>query len=562
MFTNHTSIDKPWSSRYPNNPVAVFDLEQTIYAAYVRASSTRLDDPAIYVDDTKKHYTHRDILTLVDKASTGFHSLGISNDSTVGIFLNGSVEEAVTLLALSKLGAISKYIDFMKSISAMKHSLEETNLDLLVMDECFLPLDSIINEQQLPIVVANSAHSYNDGHIVSFETLCQKGGKINISTSAYVDKKPAVMINSSGTTGEPKPIVHTDYSVNAAVQKMLYTDYPLGPGNVLIKMIPSQIGLGLITSLYTGLISGTEVALISGKNTPELTGKLVSFVKNFNQFKEDYRLKRCAKLSIFTAPVFIRSLVSSEEITDLSFIGAMLGAGSKMTKEELDVLEEIAFRKGCTVPICNGYGQNEMGGAVTLNTVHYNVNGSAGFPTYGTDVIVVHPETKKPLASNQVGLILESCNSSFLKYEHMVERTEEVHLTLADGSRWFNSYDLGYMDENGFLYITGRATRVVVREDFKISLDEVERKIRALPFVIDCATIVSEYGGSIEQIAAFIVSDNIDVESIERKIKATNTISDFEMPSEFLLVEKLPYKTNGKIDYELLKKKYQQKNNF
>ena len=114
------------------------------------------------------------------------------------------------------------------------------------------------------------------------------------------------------------------------------------------------------------------------------------------------------------------------------------------------------------------------------------------------------------------------------------------------------------MDENGFLYITGRTTRVVIREDFKISLDEVERKIRALPFVIDCATIVSEYGGSIEQIAAFIVANDAALESVESKIKATNTISDFEMPSEFLLVENLPYKTNGKVDYELLKKMYQQ----
>lgn len=550
--------DRPWITRYYNNPNANFNLQETLYTTYLNASRNRLDDIAVYVDDTKKQYTNRELINLIDKASVGFRSLGINEKSKVGIFLNGSVEEVVTLFALSKLGALCKYIDFMKSIPAMKHSLQETDLNLLVMDECFLPLDQLINEKKLPIIVANSTNCYDNGHHISYENLYQKKCNDGVAAATYIDGKPTIMINSSGTTGEPKPIVHTDYSINAAAQKMLYTDYPVRSGHVLIKMIPSQIGLGLVTSLYTGLIGGTEVVLISGKSTPEFTIKLVSFVKNFQQFKKDFQLSALAELNIFTAPVFIRALVKSPEIKDLSFIGALLGAGSKMTKEELDDLEEIAGRKGCRVPICNGYGQNEMAGAVTLNLNHYNVNGSAGFPTYGTEVIIVDTETKERLAPNQIGLVLENSNSEFQEYEKLKEKTEQAYITLPDGSRWFNSYDLGYMDEDGFLYITGRTTRVVIREDFKISLDEIERKIRALPFIADCATIISEYGGSIEQIAAFLIAENNAIKDIRGMIEAVNALSEFEMPSEFFVVESLPYKTNGKIDYEKVKEIYKQ----
>ena len=555
-LVSHLSIEKPWERRYCNNPNADFNLEETLYTTYVNASRNRLNEVAVFVYETNKQYTNKELLALIDKASKGFQSLGINEGSKVGIFLNGSIEEVITFLALSKLGAVSKFIDFKKSIPAMKHSLEETDLDLLVMDESFLPLNQLVNEKGLLVVVANSSNNYDDNKYISYEKLYQINDCSDITTASYVDGRPTIMINSSGTTGEPKPIVHTDYSVNAATQKMLYTDYPLSVGHVLIKMIPIQIGLGLITSLYTGLISGTMVVLIGGKDASDLVAKMVSFVKRFKIFKEIHQLSETTKLNIFTSPAFIRPLIKSQEITDLSFIGSFLAAGSKMTKDELIDLEQIASEKGCKVPICNGYGQNEMAGAVTLNLNRYNINGSAGFPTFGTDVIVIDPETKERLSHNQIGLILEISNSEFREYEKQKEKTEQAYLTLPDGSCWFNSCDLGYMDEDGFLYITGRTARVAIRSDFKISLDEIERKVRTLPFVVDCATILSMCGESHDQIAIFIVCNNIAEQDVKESIEKANILSEFEMPSDFFVVENLPYKMNGKIDYEKLKNMY------
>lgn len=549
---------KPWKERYSVNQCSLFDLKQTLYTTYVEASANRLDEIAVYVNDTGKRYSNRELLALADKASAGFSALGINENSKVGIFLNGTIEEAVTLLALNKIGVVCKYVDYMKSIPAMKHSIEETDLALLVMDESFLPLEKLINEKHLPVVVAYSEHTYTDNAYIPYEKLYSSDSIQNSFIAPYVDGKPTIMINSSGTTGESKPIVHTDYSVNAAAQKMLYTDYPLGCGNLLTKMVPSQIGLGLITSLYTGLISGTGVVLFRGESAQELVEKTVSFTKNFEQFKNVQGLGKEVYLNIFTAPAFIRAIIHCKDITNLSFVGSMLAAGSKMSKEELDDLEQIAAQKGCAVPICNGYGQNEMAGAVTLNLIHHNINGSAGFPTFGTDVIVVDPKSKEPLGPNKVGLILESSNSEFLEYENLIDKTKDAYILLSDGSCWFNSCDLGYMDEAGYLYITGRTTRVVIKSDFKISLDEIERKIRALSFVSDCATIVSEYGGSDEQITALIESENTIEKDIQDMIRSANILSEYEMPSQFLIIEKIPYKTNGKIDYEKLKRMYGQ----
>ena len=549
-------MDKPWSSRYSNRPDADFELHATLYNTYANVARRYPDDVAVVIEDTREKYTHREFLELVDTVSDGFRDLGIRDGSKVGIILNGFVEDAATLFALNKIGAIGKYIDFMKSVPSIKHSVEETPLDALIIDECFLPLEQAVNERHIPTIIGNTVRKYSEGHYKPYPKKNAKASKGHGYPVPYVKDKPCVIISSSGTTGEPKPIVHSDYSINAAAQKMMYTDYPITRGNVILKMIPSQVGLGLILSLYAGLIAGATVVVFSACSTDDLIGKLTNFTRNFREFLKISELNPNAKLNIITAPIFVRGLIGCSEQIDFSVVGCLMGGGSKMSKEELDEMTNIAYSKGMKYPICNGYGQNELAaGPVAINCNQYNVNGSAGFPTYKTDIVIVNPNTFEILNTNEVGLILESSNSEFLYYDGLPTQTENARVTLVDGTRWFNSYDLGYMDEDGFLFITGRMSRVVIREDHKISLDEVEQKIRDFPFVTDCATVVSEQGGSVEEFVAFIVSNSKDA---VLKIKESHSLHEYETPSAFIVVDSLPYKTQGKIDYQLLQKNYQQ----
>ena len=546
-------MDKPWANRYAYRPGADFEISETLYKTYAKVASRYPDDIALFIEDTKEKYTHREFLELVDITSEGFRDLGIHNNSKVGIILNGFVEDAVTLFALNKIGAVGKYIDFMKSVPSIKRSVEEMPLDALIIDECFLPLEQMVNEHGILTIVGNSQTTYSEGHYRTYPKKRNNAQKTWGTAAPFVKDKPSVIISSSGTTGEPKPIAHSDYSINAAAQKMMYTDYPITRGNVIIKMIPSQVGLGLITSLYVGFISGATVVMFSCCATDDLIGKLINFTKGFRGFLKDNGLNPNAKLNILTSPLFVRGLIKGSAQIDLSILGSLMGGGSKMSKTELDKMTAIARERGMSCPICNGYGQNELAGGVAINSPLHNVNGSAGFPTYKTDIIIVNPNTFEPLPVNEIGLILESSNSEFLYYDGLPEQTKNARVTLSDGTQWFNSCDLGYMDEDGFLFITGRTSRVVIQEDHKISLDEVEQKIREFPFIKDCATIVSEQGGSVEEFVAFIVPSS---ENAVLQIKESNSLYQYEMPSKFIVVDKLPYKTQGKIDYQQLKETY------
>ena len=214
-------MDKPWSSRYSNRPDADFELHATLYNTYANVARRYPDDIAVVIEDTREKYTHREFLELVDTVSDGFRDLGIRDGSKVGIILNGFVEDAATLFALNKIGAIGKYIDFMKSVPSIKHSVEETPLDALIIDECFLPLEQAVNERHIPTIIGNTVREYSEGHYKPYPKKNAKASKGHGYPVPYVKDKPCVIISSSGTTGEPKPIVHSNYSINAAAQKMM-----------------------------------------------------------------------------------------------------------------------------------------------------------------------------------------------------------------------------------------------------------------------------------------------------------------------------------------------------
>ena len=553
---NNIYKDKPWVKNYVENEMAIFNPCDTFYNTYKNFALKHLDEQAVFVCETNKMYTHREILQLVDKASAGFAKLGIKNGDKVGIMLNGSIEEVINFFALSKVGAVSKYIDYMKAVPQMKHNVEEDDLVLLVMDECFMPLNPIINEKNIPLVIANSKNKYEQATM--YEELYQT--KENIDAALYQKDKVTLIINSSGTTGPAKPISHTDFSVHTAVQKMLFAGYPLGPGNVVTKNIPSQIGLGLIT-LYTSILSGSILASIGGNGTPDLSNKLDRFIIEFPQFKEKYHLNENALLNVFTACIFVRLMMKDERIHDMSYVGSILGAGSKMDKEELDAFDEITKAKGYNGNIYNGYGQNEMAGAVTLNTPNHNQNGSAGYPTIGTNIVFVNQENKNTIDYGHEGLLYEQTDSKFLRYENLPEKTKEAQTFLSDGSLWYDTKDIAYMDQNGFNYITGRTTRVATREDFKFSLDDVEAKIRALPYIKDCAIILTAAGKSFEEFALFYVPTTYEYaneNTVAELIKNEKSISNLEIPDEYLCMETIPYLNGVKIDYQSLNHYYKE----
>ena len=533
------------------------ETKETLYKTYVSVQKDNLDKIALYTRYGEA-ITHRRLLNEIDKVAARLLLYKTESVSKIGILSLCSYEEAVFLLAANKIGAVTKYVDITKNVTEIGESIEESSIDILVMEDIFIPIEQYINPLALPVIVLGKTEVERPNYC-SYQELLQKSDVCMCQAMEYRDNTCAVIICSSGTTGKPKPIELSDQAINTAVMKHIASDLPMATTNIMLKVIPSFIGMGLISTLYTGLITGNPILypeVIS--NTQDGISAVLKVITGFPSFVGENHMHPDTKLLIFASPMFYRGLYFAlEHIEDLSFVGCMLAGGSAMSREEM--LDAAVAAKGCKVPILIGYGQNEMAGGVTMNEIGANKRGSAGKPMAYTSLKIVDMDTGEPLPNNTVGMIFERSDSIFLKYENMPKQTKTSFVTDKHGDIWFDTKDIGYIDEDGFLFFAGRTSRVIIRLDVKASLDKIEDKIRMSKYIKEVGAIALN-SVPYDTPYAFVVLKNeythesITPEMIISDIQSShNPLNDPEMVEELFIVKSLPYLSSGKIDYQTLR---------
>lgn len=550
--TGYPSLLRPWLRYYPENLGMEIDENNSIYNNFVSVVERKTDALA-YIDfKTGRKVTYSELLLEADDFANALQSLGMSGNYKVGMLGFNCCADPVVFLGANKLGVPVVFVSPDGSPADIAENVR--HVDILVMQNIFSELEPLINSSNIPVIIQGYTPYLPSEHCLNYEDFISMG--IGCDTKAVVPQEDfdALVIFSSGSTGVAKPIVHSNRTISAAIWKMMHSDFPINEGNYLIKAIPSHIGLGSITTMLTGLLSGVTYIQITGLPNPavDMPKETFELFTHFEEWKKQNGLNDDKGLILFAAPLFAKYYLSRlSEIQDLSMLKGILLGGSKMTKEELDAMDAAFAKRGLQIPVCNGYGQNEMGGAVALNTVHHNKNGSAGYPVIGTMVKIVDRGTFNEVGFNTVGLILEQSDSQFVRYLDMPERTAQAKIKLQDGSEWFNSTDMGYMDEDGFLYITGRTTRVVIKLDHKVSLDVIEEKMKEMPEIDEAAVVAN---GSGEAVVAFVSCKKaINPETMLADMSAGKTgLSIFEVPDRIELLSVLPRMNNGKIDYMLL----------
>ena len=287
----------------------------TLYETFRKSAEKEQEKTAIIVDDLKWSYSFRELLELVDKTAGCLYQYGVRPGMRVGILTTGTVEEASVFFSLNKIGAVARYLDFLKDTDYLVHSIEVSKLEILIIDEIFLPMEPAINPEEKPVIVITSKRFIRNGNCISLNCLFENG-YTDVNPYPYDAQRVTTIINSSGSTGTPKPISLTDSAINAAAVKMLKADL-INENSVILKVIPIQIGLGLITSLYTGLINGNTVILNRFENPKLGVLNMLSLVKEFPCICHRYDLPGESELAIMASPLFVRILFNSEDIQDL-----------------------------------------------------------------------------------------------------------------------------------------------------------------------------------------------------------------------------------------------------
>ena len=568
-------------------PIKEFDLNQTMYSLITNESK---DDGNLFATGFMgNNMTYKDLILSSDKLAQAFYEAGVREGDNVSILTISMPIVQQCLLSLSKIGATMSWIDLRAKEKDLIKYINNSKCQTLVIFENLLPLiKSIVDETDVKKVIVSSPKDYlppivrilanikdikegtkidfpkDDKRFVRFYDFINSIDNKEIIYPAKFEKdRPSLIVQSSGSTGKPKQIVHTEYNFNSAVQKMAYTDLPFYKGNTMHISIPPFIIYGLGNSIYGSLaftmkaemnpyvedytvyndLGKFDISLAAPLHYRYIYNKLLELQKNIEMLESDNSIsaKKELKKQLKELQRALRGIEKAK---------VFVSGGDKIGSEEL-----IEMQQKFDKIIVNGYGNNECLGATIVSPMYANKPGSIGIPMSGIDIKIVDPETGKILPQGEIGELYVSADNLFLEYLNNPEETAKIKV-LDDGKEWVRSGDLCYIDQDGYVIAKGRNRRVIKKEAFKISPDTIEEVISSMPFVKECVVVGVDDEKSVSVPFAFVVLKDAELnfEDLREKIKekCIEELPDYEVPTYFEQIDKIPYTPNDKQDFRTL----------
>lgn len=551
----YVSIDKPQLKEYRDNPIVDINPNQTIYQLIF--DDKNMDK--IVLSFLGIEWTKRKLKMETDKLANQLFLDGIKKGDKVLVGLSNSLDTVVTFLALNKIGACSKWFDiragsdeiveysnssnckcmiaFDMLVDKIKKGIDKTKLKKVILMN---PVQRLSTAKKNFLKITKATLFYNipnDERFVDYMSYIDKPNcKINIECAKFDKNRPSIMLQSSGTTGKPKTIVHSDYSATQCIREIAYSDLPLGSNKEILVALPPWIAYGIGNATILPLAMGTKVELCP----------------NFDQ---DIVYKNIGKFTIaFAAPFHYRFLkdhfskLSRKQKKLFSKVECLVSGGDKISEEENKSFEEVFG-----VPLVNGYGNNEGWGALTVNPMLHNKYGTVGIPKYDETIYAYDSENNVELPTGVTGELYAKINTSFLGYENNKNQTDDVIKDSNDGIT-MKTGDIGHIDSDGFVHLSGRLRRVIVRLGFKISAYTIEDNITENNFVKECVAVaVKDDIDEHVPMVYIVLKDSINVnDEILKEIiieKCRKELKEYELPKYIRFVDTLPYTQNNKYDF-------------
>lgn len=574
-----------YSKYHRNKPIKEFDVNQTMYSMIESESKDSLDLNA--TGFLGNSMTYKELFDVSDKLASAFLNSGVSLNDNVAILTISMPIVQETLLALSKIGATMSWIDLRTKPKDLIKYVNNSNSKAIIVFEDMLPLvKETIDETDVKKVIVVSPKDYlspvvkvlatlkdmkenkkvvlpDDPRFIKFSDFIKTGSNDLVIPAKFEKDKPSLVVQSSGSTGKPKQIVHTEYNFNSEMQKMAYLDLPLYKGSTMHISVPPFIIYGLGNSIYASMaftMKGEMNPHVDENTVYNDLGKFdVSFAaplhyryiyEKLTHLKED--IETLEKDDSYEARKELKHKMKELErvLNGINHAKVFVSGGDKIGADELKTME-LEFDK----TIVNGYGNNECLGAAIVSPMYANKPGSIGIPMKGVDARVVNPDTYKEVAQGEIGELLISTDNLFVKYLNNEEETNKIKVTL-DGKTWVKTGDLCIVDGDGYIIPKGRNRRLIKKEAFKISPDTIEEVIKSISFVKDCVVVGVDDAKSLSVPMAFVVLNDLTVNFEDAKAiiqsKCEEELPDYEVPSYYEEIEKIPYTPNDKQDFRYL----------
>ena len=562
MFRKRKPIPAPWSKYYTDEELDIKIPNISLYKQVVNSSESYPDFLAYKYLGRK--VTYKKFVKQIDRAAIAFKKLNVKKGDIVTICLPNIPESLIAFYALNKLGAIANMLHPLSAEEEIKESLNSTKSKFLVMADMFYnKIKDIINSTEVRKVIFVSPSDsmkillkigYRLININKYEKYPRNERFISwnkfISSSIFsklqiIDNNgkdtPAVILHSGGTSGKPKNVVlqNRAFILGAKQEKIMLKR--LNVGDCCLAIMPNFHGFGLSVCMHTPLALGCYTILIP----------------QFDSKKFDVLFNKEKPTCVLGVPTLFEALISNNNIKnlDLSFLKYVVSGGDMLSKSLEEKINKYLKEHNSTAIITQGYGMTEALAAVCLGADDVNKSGSVGIPLAGNHIKIINPSTRKTNPYNVVGEICINNKALMMGYLNNESETNEALQIHDDGHIWLHTGDLGYMDEDGFLFCKGRAKRMIITSGYNVYPSHIEEVIEAHPAVLQCTVVGVPHPYKQEVPKAFIVlKDGFHGLFVKNEIKeyCKKNLAKYMVPNEFVYRKKLPKTKLGKVDFKKL----------
>ena len=538
--------------------------EVTMFQQIAETAGKFPDDSAI--EFYNKKISYRQFIERVERCARAFVAIGIEPGDAVTLCMPNIPQCLECFYALNRIGAVANMVHPLSARTEITFYLNLSKSKAVVTVDLFFetvsqaisdadhPVTAIVTRMQdeLPphlsmLYLLKKGKDYlkypNTPDSMLYKSFIKGGAGKELPEIDFEKYRTAVILYSGGTSGTPKGICLTDYNFNAlGFQAMEAIGLEWRRGIKMLSCMPMFHGFGLGMNIHTVLVHGACCILMPTFNNKTYGEALVKKKPNL----------------IAGVPTIFEALLHLKQLdgVDLSFLMGMFSGGDSLSVELKRSIDKFLREHNAGIQVREGYGLTECVTASCLTPRDEYRENSIGIPFPDMVYQIVAPGTDDVLLPGEEGEIILRGPTLMTGYLDNEEETAKTLRTLPDGNVWLYTGDLGYMDEDGYVYFKQRIKRMIITNGYNVYPGQIENIIDGIDEVTYSCVIGVKDPRRMQRVRAYVaLMDGVEgTDELKEKIMTAlrRDVAGYALPKEIIFRKELPKTLVGKVAYRLL----------